>query len=277
MTAIAKDAIELLQRSGACRSQPFVLHVPGLPAHQVYVWKPEANNEGSYGGDLELVTLDPKPIDYRASTVQGFIEAVKRAYKANEPTNSNMAVYVNNGKALCWLDESKRRDKIVLSLTYSPPFKSLTDGTLRSTDQRTLVRTLRTLFNGNVTPDTFLSNARNLKFTQNAEGDSDIQHGKESLGKAVLKKVTGATDIAEEITLSGQVFEEVDFTGGIFKVLMVVDINVEDCVFTLIPIAGEVFRAKQEADEAVAREIREALKDSGLGDKIAVVCGCSGE
>jgi len=275
MSAFAKDALELIQRSGTDRARPFVLNTPGIPSHQLYVWMPSAATEAAYGGTLEKITLDPKPISYRASNVQGFIEAVKRAYTANEPENFNMAVYVNKGRVVCWLDEATRRDLILLNLTYSDAFKGITNGMLTNIEQKPLVRVLRTLFSTGVTPDTFLSAVRNLKFTSNAEGQSEVQHGKESLGRNVLKKVSGATDIAEEITLSGQVFEEVDFTGGLFHIKMVVDIDVEEGRFSLIPIAGQVYNALADADQAVAREIRYGLGE--LSNKVTVICGCGGE
>lgn len=96
---------------------------------------------------------------------------------------------------------------------------------------------------GTLPPDSkLLPLLRDMKFASASDGEANIQHGRESMGKKINATVLGTDAIPEEITLSVQVFMTSDITLRM-EVRCAVDIYVQEQMFRIVPLPMQLQRA----------------------------------
>lgn len=110
--------------------------------------------------------------------------------------------------------------------------------------QAELVRKLRIDLAGTL-PDgaQFLSLMRNVRFKSGADGQTNLQHGKESMGKSIDAEVLGTDALPETVTLHVRVFDVPDLK-TVKPVVCALDIYPHECVFKLIPLPMELANAR---------------------------------
>jgi hypothetical protein len=167
-------------------------------------------------------------------------------------------VYVGHDKIRVVWDED-RRDSIEMALPWSEPFALLAKPeALAGLTQRDLIWLLRSTFKGAFAPPELLPTVRSVKFTSAGQAESDIQHGRESLGRKVDAEITGAGAIPEEVIFRVPVYSDmVDDAGNHFtaSVACALDIDLEKQRFTLKPLPDEVAVAKREANAWICERI----------------------
>lgn len=143
------------------------------------------------------------------------------------------------------------RQRITMPLSFSPQVQfvqSLEPGG-GELSQEKLVRTFQTVFRTQMaakqeTVGTF----RRLKIRSGGEIDSDVQHGRRSMGKSLEAQVTGTGDIPEFLTLTIPIFEQFHFAQPIeFHI----DPNPTTGGIHLTPVHGMMERSIQAAEKQI--------------------------
>lgn len=221
---------------------------PAMPKDKVLIEKTPGNVEGF---DVPRAAVVDK-----ASTLAGLAQQINAI--DDDSTDAVASVYVGND-AISVVWDDNRRDRITMMLPWSEPFTVLArpDG-LAGCKQRDLVWLLRSTFRGMFSPPELLPALRNVKFTNAGESDTNLQHGRESLGRKVEAEVAGAGAIPEEVLFSVPVFSDVSFEGNQFvaSVLCALNIDLAEQRFTLKPVPDAIAVAKRLANEWICGILR---------------------
>lgn len=181
---------------------------------------------------------------------------LRRFIEANKDQGS--AVFYDETKVVFVRDLDDRRDVAICELKETPQFQWLKGQSGMMHSQAELVRVLRIIFRGCLPPDGgLLSLIRNLKFNATADGGANLQHARESLGRAITAQVTGEQAIPEETTLMIPVYENHPFLA---RVVCAIEVFPQEQKFKLTPYPMELRRAN---DDTLA-SIAELLTDDGL-------------
>jgi len=211
-------------------------------------------------------------------------EAAPRYYGAESPgdwaalvrrldpkLDSALAFVGERGVVVSLNERSERRERIRMKLSEAPVFAhlSLLENARAPLAQAAFLRMLRVSLNGAVR-DSFIDTCRSLKFSKSDSGKSKVEHANESMGREVSRAVmTGdGGEFPEDVILALPVYEECHEIDWNMPVCCAVDIDVENCLFTLIPMAGELAAARRATHQKLAEVLRKEL-----GENVPVVCG----
>ena len=208
------------------------------------------------GGTLETRVAGPKWHNEVLETpgqLNAFIRSIDdlRPDAKAEPS----AVYVSQEKAVFVYSFEDRRDRATCPLIISKPFNWLMQPA-KPMDQRSLIRLLRITFADCLPAESNLvSLLRSLRFTNNGEVQTDIQRGREALGKQILNEVRGVDVLPDEIVLNVPVFENFK---TIVSIRCVIEINPDVGSFELIALPSQLNRGMQLALDQVAESAVES-------------------
>lgn len=218
-------------------------------------------------GLLERRAGDVGPRDYTVYRVKDFIAAVSKL------PSPKQAVFVGKHAITAILDETgDRRDRVTMPLSYTGQFAALVGlSGAKKMPQDDFLDFLRIDLAGCVLPDV-VSLFRQLKFTKNDSGDASYETGRQQVSRSVLREiVAGGKEIPDEIVVQIEVYEELwgDSTGAALRwaVICAVVIDFENGKFTLIPLAGQLNKARIMTQENIADTIATGLPEA------LVVCG----
>jgi len=209
-------------------------------------------------GSRDLYHLPPRMT--LATGITGFI-AQLCDYSQGFDAESETRVFVGDTSIEAVFDDrGGRRDVLRMPLSKTASIAWLeeaADG--YSMGQRDLEWLLRSDFAERVAPATLLPTVRKLRFKRNESGESDISHGRESMGRAIEMEVAGVEsgDLPEEIVLQTSVYEAIASSEEppVFPVRCAFRVNVDDGTFTIRPLEGEVVRAVSSANRYLAESI----------------------
>lgn len=139
-------------------------------------------------------------------------------------------------------DLATRRDFINCPLVQSTQFKEIARVSSKPMPQKDFIRLLRVIFRGCLADSSILNNFRNIQWSASENGGSDIQHGRESLGRQITASVQGIQTIPEEITLTIPLFENHGFLSSIE---CAIDISVESRSFAITPFPQQLHHAME--------------------------------
>lgn len=124
------------------------------------------------------------------------------------------AAYVSKDAIDFVYDQAKRTDRTTVLLTPTEAWRWLTGiESGHTTSQRDLIRALRVTLDGCLPAESnLLSIVRNLKFVQANDGGSNIQHGRESIGRSIVAETRGEVALPEFFTLHVELFEQHRFS-----------------------------------------------------------------
>lgn len=249
------------------------LRLPSDPEDVHYLTHPD--------GSIERVVTERRPRHFAADGIEGVVNAAHVVARRSEVLTCYVyrdVVSIEGEDA-----EGRRRDSVGCKLVRSEPFAALADGAKKLTglSQSELIWHLRTTFSGVVSPASLLPTVRRLKIRSSSQGESEIQHGKASMGKAVSAEAAGAdSPIPEMITVACQVFEGVTLYSEALPLASVVcalDINLQEALFTVRPLPGELARAEHEARAWIADQVGMSLSDDkhlvGLSHSVVLGAG----
>lgn len=240
-----QEALQYLIHLGK-ESGAKVIPTPG-PKHEYIIERRD--------GTLTEKTAEPEPRDHKALDLSAVI-AFATDYDAP-------SVWYSRHSVTCLVNDEERRDKVRLSLDWSPPMKALMQLEARPDPmkQSQLVLLLRTTFARCLAPaGDILTAVRSLKFSAGSDGASSIQHTSVSVGRAIRSEITGAKVIPEEITLDVPIFANAfAFTG---RVQCAIDIDPGAETFKLIPLPLEIERAVVSAEKRIAELLAEGIGES---------------
>lgn len=249
---VDRNAIELIQETAVQASRAAVLSETQQPSHIMLIAKPN--------GDIERVECDAHPRDHEFDSLEALFKFAKNAQESKHGAGDVVVWYGASGVRVI-LDDKTRRDKGRLTLHRTPQWKELWSGeTATPRGQVDFGKFLR-INMADTRPDgsKLLHLIRNLKFTAGADGEGNIQHGKESFGRAISAQVSGVEAFPEEITLDVRVFDVPDLTMRA-KVVCALDILVHEERFRLVPLPMQLSNAMARAIDEIAKRLGDALE-----------------
>ena len=223
-----------------------VIQIPGGPSHVTMLEDRE--------GQIRSVEALPPLRAYKAFSLDGLAEQL-----LSIASKEDAAVFVGREAVVAVFNEDEdRRNLSTVSLTRSEAFASLCKLEEASKiAQQDLVLELRTTFAHSFGPDSFLPVVRKLKFSRSTDGASDVQHGRESMGKQVTAEVSGVDGaIPEEVTFTVPVYDQVEFLAS---VRCAVHVDVVEAAFVVKPLGGEIEKALREANAHMAQHLMTRL------------------
>ena len=255
------EAIKELKKIAVDASRMQAIHPPQEPQDIYYL-------QHAWDEKPVRMVAEAAPRNYGAESPEDFANLVKRL----DPELKDSLVFVGSFGVVGLMEEkTKRRERIRLKLTAAPVFADLMvlETARAPLAQAAFVRMLRVSLNGAV-PDSFIATCRSLKFSKSDSGNAKVQHANESMGREVNRVVmTGdGKEFPEDVMLTLPVYEECPDKEWNMPVRCAVDIDVENCRFTLIPMAGELAAARRWTHQKLAEVLRKEL-----GENVPVVCG----
>jgi len=210
-------------------------------------------------GSLVRREAAPAPRNSRALSLQPIFRICTTVAEQGEA----YAVWYSPEKIVAVLGENGR-DKVTLPLGFSEPFTVLDAWKAQSKNlsQPELVRALRTTFADALgqAGDLAASVAR-LRFNATASGESEVSHGRSSLGKALSAEITGAKSIPETVAFNFPVFKNPCFRALRASVKCAVEVDPATQLFRVTALPGELERAADDALAAVASQLTEQLPE----------------
>lgn len=253
MLAKALDALKTLAIDAA---DPTILPtIPGASPATRYVFLPAEKR-------LQEIEIPNPPRGHLVETLDSFRAAVKTfRYASADPLAEDRPplLWVSMSQVVAVFDdEAFRQSRTTWKIQPSHVFGEVSDsGEFNHTE---FVRFLRhTLADVLFDPDNLVDIVRAVKFTTGSETASEITPGKNTLGKSVMREVTGAVQIPEDVVLTFEPFPSAD----IFEVKKTVSVDCSlftdaaDQTFELSPKPGQIDAAKAEALDALRRRVAE--------------------
>ncbi len=239
---IAKDAVELIQGTAVKAASASVLLIPGDDSRAVLV----------SNGTKEFIDLPPKRRDHEAHD----LDSLCRFVDDHLDDEQWSAVWHNDSAVTAVVNDDDRRDVMTFGLQKSKAFTAIGILQQRFLTQAELVRLLRVDLAGCVDP-LLVTTIRTLNFRRNDATNADLQHQKQSLGRAVEASVSGASDLPETFDIKCEIYGNVET--GIQTFPIVLEVNFEQQNFKLTPMGDCLTKNLQAAQNAIAEEIDERL------------------
>jgi len=261
---IESNAIEKIEELVRESHTPSFIELPGRDGkRRTHVF---VDSKGQH--DHKMIFQNP--IDITAETLSGICEAVMD-YDADVDHDCVIRVGVTNRGVCCTLDDrGDRAHRISMGFDLSPSFRSLSSGVFVDTDQPDLIWNIRTLFPARV-DETFLPAIRQLRFKSGRDEGVNIQQGRETVDLSIEQSVssdggtTSPDGVIEEVTLHTTVFDHLESHSDeplLQAIKCGVRVNVQDRVFTIRPLAGEMDRAIKNAREYSASAIQSVISSA---------------
>lgn len=190
------------------------------------------------------------------------VDSVADLIAAASTWKDSPVVWVDQSKVVLVTDDKVRRDSVTLPLRKSSAFQTIES--LKNTKhfgQPELIRLLRVEFRKAAGAAEILAAVRKIKFRQSSEGHADIQHGSESLGKAIENQVSGAGSIPELLIVPTNVYANPGEEGFVFEIGLDLEIDVTNQRFSVRPIPDEIEHMTAMALGGIYTRINEALPD----------------
>lgn len=248
--ALSAQAIKEIERLVLAGHTARTLTLEQEPAGRYAIVRP--------GGEILVEWAEPEPIADLMRSPESFVQYAKSLAIREDPDDSTARIYFDGSRLVLIHDIDSRRDRTVCDLIPSPQFSWLVNGSKQTYRQADFIRLLRIDLQGALpAASNLLPLIRELKFNNNAAAQSNIQHGKESLGRQIEAAVHGIDAIPEEVTLSVPLWE--NFT-CIVPIRCAVEILPHEQQFKLTPFPLEL----RKAVELGMGSIRNLMDDTGV-------------
>lgn len=209
-------------------------------AQDVKIAKAEHEKDGSYyihrpGHPSQLVVAAPDWHKEKLDTPAELYAFVL----ANRGVNSAV-FYTDEGVSFVYGMED-RRDRAFCALVKGEVFKTLENIHTVSMSQADFVRLLRITLRGCIPQSGLLQLVRDLKWIGDSNTAANIQHGRESIGRALTAEVKGHDAIPDELVIDCQVYE--NFAQSV-RIACAIEIYPHEQKFRLVPYPLELRKAK---------------------------------
>lgn len=253
-----KEAIEKIVDVSAAGRQARVFTVPSEPSDVYFLQSAE--------GVVDKRWAERSPRGFVADSIDGIV-SISGVLRRRD----GVITYFVGGDQVrieAESDNGRLSDSASVALQRGEAYRLLceAESKLAGRTQAEMVWLLRTSFASAVTPATLLATVRKLRIKTSADGTSEIQHGRASMGKAVHHEAAGAdSPLPEEITVTCAVWEAVSINGEPLpdaRVTCALDINLEEGTFTLRPLPGAIRQAANDARRWIADRIAAVDQDA---------------
>lgn len=239
-----KEALQFFETLSTNAKRATLLAVPG-DGRVAYV---------DQAGRLDKIDVTPPLRDHKVDTVADLITAANRFSDDTKGT-----VWISEAAAVLVTDDADRRERVTLPLKFSNAFDKLTALERNpKLEQDALIRLLRVDLIGAVNRADLLTAVRKIKFRRATSGESNLQHGNESLGKQIENEITGAGTIPESVTVECSVYANAGERDHKCVVMCDLEIVASDGTFRFRPLPDELAIVKQAALAGIRERIDEA-------------------
>ena len=246
------ELVEKLVSLGS-ESQTIVYEKP--PAEPPHVYFTREQN-----GDLLRRSAEPAPRQHTALDLQPIIDMAKTWSEYCKI----VSIWASRQGVVCLLDDATRRDRVSMLLSWSEQLavlKGFAQPTPTWMKQEDLVRVLRISLAGCV-PTSLLPIVRKTKFRQNAEGETEVAHGKASMGRSMERELTGTSNIPEQITVIVPLWQGFQAHHP-YPVECAIEIDVVTERFAIVPLPGEIERAIRKGESDLINHLKAQFVDEG--------------
>lgn len=244
---ITEEALQLLQTTAVDAAHLRVSPIPGDPRNVLVSSATEYD-------------VRPIPPADRKHTVNALPDLV--ALAVDNPGKQSRSIWHSSRAVVLLFDHDDRRDTATMPLERTTVFAWLEEiGKGVKVDQRTFVSLLKTKLADAISlqdATTFLAVLKRITFKRTATTDSDLEKGREALGRSIEDQCSGADQLPDELTVTTPVYRNVEgLTAATVKLFVSVDH--EEQRFTLTPIGDAVPLAvdgtQQQLGEHLAEEV----------------------
>lgn len=221
-----------------------------------------------FDGKLTDFVIKPPPREHEVQTLDDLIAAAKR-WQVVADDLSNGVVWIGDESVVLMPDDDDRRDSVTMPLVYTDLWALI--GRLRQNsivDQPDLIRLLRVQLAAMAGSTELLAKVRLIKFRTAEEGMSQLDHGRESLGRSIDREIVGGGDLPERLEVYLQPWMNGAPNASDSKIRIDFEIRIAEKQFSLRPFPDDVRDALVEHKEAIKQHLHDKL-----GDKQTVLFG----
>lgn len=243
------DALKYLTELANAAVKPFPVETND-PAHKTYLV-----------GDREVNVETGKPKRaHKVASIASMVDLANRFTEQDVAKTDSPVLWVNDESITLVIDDDEHRANVVtMDLPKSAVFAKLED--LDSSDwidQKSFVRMLRIDLAGTLPPGVLLDRVRKLRFENSVAVSGTVARDRESMGRQIASKVEADGELPETVTLVTLVHE----IGAPVEIACAVDVDAARGLLQLLPLPGEIERAKRRATWALIADLREGINES---------------
>lgn len=246
-----REALDYLFQAGRAAA-PSIVTCDAEPNHIYF----KRHTDGS----LLRTTAEPAPDDHTALSLQAIIAIV-----VGGSWCECECWYSANSVTLRYGDE--RRNRVTLKLILSDQLKQLAAwrDSGNALNQAQLISILRTKFRDSLAgAGNLIESLRKVKFNTGSQINSEVGHGKASLGKELMGEVTGLGAIPEYVTFDFPVFANACFRTIRASVECALEPDASTGTFRLIPLPGRIELATDTGVQLIGDMLRKQLPEGTL-------------
>ncbi len=243
---VPKETLELIQETAQKAQKAQLLDIRG-DGRTAYV---------QLDGKLQMVPIEPAP---RNHLVCSLADLLAFAERCRDDDTADPVVWPANDEVVLIINDADRRDRVTFSLEQSEPFEAL--WTLRKSrptplDLRSFIRLLRITLG--LDNQRVVDQFRKLEWKLQDGTSAEVQHTKESMGKAIMAEVQGVDDLPDELVVQVPVYRDAGERTPI-DIACAIEIDARNQTLELMPLPGEVERALQLAQADIQGRLMSAL------------------
>jgi hypothetical protein len=207
-------------------------------------------------GEVTAVEIPPPNRQSHVASVDDLCAAVKAYGKPNEAS-----IWINTGEVVAVLDDTDRRERVTMHLRKNAAYAKLLYLASNPTiSQGELINLLRMELRDISCRTTLLEAVRKIKFSSFTEGHSDLGQGRESLGKSIENKVSGASELPEDLLITTPMFDNPGERDESFTIELLFEVMASDSKFRIKPVPASLENAADNALQKIRSEIVEQLE-----------------
>lgn len=198
-------------------------------------------------GDVDVVTHVIPPRQHVVHDIESL-----SAFVADLP---DVVIWHESTNVVAVLNDAAYRDsRLTMPLPIHPTFTALDDMSGEVFSQKQLIDYLRLNLKKEVDSAVpgFIGAIREVRFVNNASGESNIQHGRESMGKRIEQSVAGVDALPEDFTLQVPLWLHLDCVVSVECALIV---ETAEGKFRCGPKPGAIEQAKVAGQKWLGKQL----------------------
>lgn len=215
-------------------------------------------------GNVEKIARPEAPRNHQVDSLADILLLAETMTPSGAGQGDAVVWYDADQVVLVFDDDGHRVETATLELEGSDLFKTvvgLAGGTNAKTfDHKAFIRLLRLDLAGALDPSELLDIVRRVKFESGQVVSSNVQRGRESMGREVLSAVSAESEIPDAVTLRVTVYRTVGETES-YPLRCTVEVDSMAGRFALIPFPDEIQRVQQLAVDSIAARLADGLPD----------------
>lgn len=168
-------------------------------AAQILDVQDPANYHLRIGDQIIQIQKAPTPRTHEVRDMPSFIAAVEAFGTAGA-----CSVWHSDSQVRTILDDSTRRDFVVLVLEHSAQLVALLEYNSRPLDQRSFCQMLKLRLG---LDESFVGQFRRLDWSHSKQASGTSDRGRDRMGVSISDEVNGVADLADEVTLEIPVYD----------------------------------------------------------------------